>query len=229
MKWCTVFNKYVTPLAVIILICLLAFLGSFERWELNLYSTWFKLRGEVNPGADIIIIAVDEKSIEKIGPACLAAVSACPAAEPAPEAKVVVFDMLFDVPGEAGADSEFARAVKQHGHVVLASTFRYESNGWSMVSRAPLPRKTTGQEVVPAFCFINMPEDTDGVIRNMTAVDTNTFKKPYPSLSIAAVLACDGLNPNALSLAEPGVLLAGSRRLPLEYSNNQVLFNYWGG
>jgi adenylate cyclase len=220
-------KKYITPLAFIILICLLAYLGSFERWELNLYNTWFKVRGEINPGEDIIIIAIDEKSIEKIGPLAWPRSVHVQLLNNLREAKVVVFDMLFDVPGESGPDTEFARAVKQNGHVVLASSFRYESEGgqWYQKLLSPVKPLAAG---CAGIGFINMPEDIDGVIRHTTAVDTNTFKKPYPSLSLAAVLACDGLNPNALSLSEPGVLLAGSRSLPLE-SNNQMLINFWGG
>jgi adenylate cyclase len=125
-------------------------------------------------------------------------------------------------------DSEFARAIKQNSRVVLASTFRYESEGGQWYQKLLTPVKSLAAGCA-GIGFINMPEDTDGVIRSITAVDTNAFIKPYPSLSIAAVLAYDGLNPNALSFAEPGVLLAGSRKLPLERSNNQMLLNYWGG
>jgi adenylate cyclase len=228
MERCVFLKKYITPLAVIILICLLAFMGTFERWELNLYNSWFKLRGEVNPGADIIIVAIDEKSIEKIGPLAWPRSVHAQLLKQLREAKVVAFDMLFDVPVESSADTEFARAIKQHGGVVLASTFRYESEGgqWYQKLLSPVKSLAAGSAGIG---FINMPEDTDGVIRSITAIDTNTFKKPYPSLSIASVLAYDGLNPNALSLAEPGVLLAGNRKILLERSNNQMLLNFWGG
>jgi adenylate cyclase len=221
-------KRYLIPAALIIAVCALALAGVFERLELNLYDGWFKLRGPRQPGTDIIIVAIDEKSIEQIGPPSWPRTVHARLLDQLKEARAVGFDLLFDVPGDPAMDAEFAAAVKRQGHVVLASTFKYESeNGqWYQKLLAPIKQLASGSA---GLGFINTPEDMDGVVRNITLVDTNTFKRPYPCLSLAVALAAEGLTPNALNLAGPDVLQAGSRSLPLKSSNNQTLLSFWGG
>jgi adenylate cyclase len=221
-------KRYIAPVALIIIVAVLFLLGIFERLELNVYDSWFKLRGQQQPGEEIVIVAIDEKSIEQIGPPSWPRTVHARLLDHLKEAKVVGFDLLFDIPGDPGVDTEFAGAVKRNGHVVLASTFKYESESgqWYQKLISPLKQFTSGSA---GLGFINTPEDMDGVVRNVTLIDTNTFKRPYPCLSLAVALASAGLNPNALSLAGPDALQAGSLLLPLNSSNNQMLLSFWGG
>ncbi len=213
---------------MIIIMAVLFLLGFFERMELNVYDSWFKLRGQRQPGEEIMIVAIDEKSIDRIGPPSWPRTVHARLLDQLKEAKVVGFDLLFDVPGDTAVDTEFAGAIRRNGHVVLASTFKYESEGgqWYQKLLTPIKPFASGSA---GLGFINTPEDMDGVVRNVTLVDTNTFKRPYPCLSLAVALASEGLTPNALNLNGPDVLKAGSRLLPLKNSNNQMLLNFWGG
>ena len=220
-------KRYVAPAAVILAVCMAVLLGAFERLELGIYDYWFRLRGEQPPGNEIIIVAIDEKSIERIGPLPWPRSVHARLLDVLQDARVVGFDLLFDVQSNPDADTAFSNAVKRHGRVVLASSFMYEQAGdqWHQKLLSPIKPLAAGSSGIG---FINMPEDIDGVIRNITAVDINTFKRPYPCLSMAIVLAFEGLNPNYLRLAGPGVLQAGNRVLPVDRSN-KMLLNFWGG
>lgn len=221
-------KRYVVPSVIIFIFYVLVLAGSFERLELNLYDNWFKLRGQNQTGNDIVIVAIDEKSIERIGPPPWSRAVHARLVDKLQEARVIGFDLLFDIPGDPAIDSEFAAAIKQNRHVVLSSTFKYEQREgqWYQSLLSPIKPLIAGSA---GLGFINMPEDMDGVVRNVTLIDTNTFKRPYPCLSLAVVLAAEGLSPNALQLAGPGLLQAGSRTLPLNDSNNQMLLSFWGG
>ena len=100
----------------------------------------------------------------------------------------------------------------------------YEQAGdqWHQKLLSPIKPLAAGSSRIG---FINMPEDIDGVIRNITAVDINTFKKaPYPCLSMAIVLAYEGAEPQLPASGRPhGVLQAGNRVLPVDRSNKMLL------
>jgi adenylate cyclase len=220
-------KRYVAPAVVILAVCVAVLSGAFERLELGLYDYWFKLRGEQPPGDEILIVAIDEKSIEKIGSLPFPRSVHAHLLDILTDARVVGFDLLFDVPGDPAMDSAFSGALERHGHVVLASTFKYESEGGQWYQKLLSPAKPFAAGSA-GIGFINMPENIDGVIRDITAVDINTFKRPYPCLGLAVALAYDGLDPNSLRLAGPGVLQAGDRALPVD-SSNKMLLSFWGG
>lgn len=221
-------KRYFLPVVLIIIICILYLVGTFERLELNLYDNWFKLHGQSQPGNEIVIVAIDEKSIEKIGPPTWSRSIHARLLDRLQEARVIAFDLLFDIQGDPSVDSEFAATVKKNSHVVLASTFKYESTEGQWYQKLISPLKPLASGSV-GLGFINVPQDIDGVVRNITLIDTNTFKRPYPCLSLAVALAAEGLSPNDLSLSGPSLLQAGSRTLPLQISNNQMLMSFWGG
>ncbi len=220
-------KRFAAPAVIILAVCAAVLSGVCERLELGIYDYWFKLRGERPPGEEIIIVAIDEKSIDKLGPLPWPRSVHARLLDVLKESRVVGFDLLFDVPGEPAADMMFSDAVKRNGGVTLASTFKYESDGgqWYQRLLSPIKPLAAGSAGIG---FINMPEDIDGVIRDITTVDINTFKRPYPCLGLAVALAYDGLNPNSLRQAGPGLLQAGDRALPVDRSH-KMLLNFWGG
>jgi len=169
----------------------LSLTNTFERLELNLHDAWFKLRGVQQPGGNFIIIALDKKSIAKIGPPPWPRSVHVSLLEQLKKAKVAGFDLLFDVPGDPAIDTQFSDALKRNGHVVLASFFKYEQDKGEWYQQLLSPAKPLGTACAGTG-FINMPEDIDGVTRNATLIDTNIFKRPYSSLDLAIVLAYEG-------------------------------------
>ncbi|MEW5897882.1 MAG: adenylate/guanylate cyclase domain-containing protein, partial [Bacillota bacterium] len=208
------------------LVLITAVLGLWEKAELGFYDAWFNLRGKEDPGKDIVIIAMDEKSIEKLGPLPWSRRVHARLLEQLRQAGVVGFDLLFDTPTVPENDTAFAEAIKKHGRVVLASMFSFEQNEkgeWLQQLKTPLPQLAAGMAGVG---FINMPADKGNIVRRVTVVDTNTFERPYPSFSLAAALTAAGLNPGDL-VFQNRIISSGKLNVPLNEAN-QALIDFWG-
>ena len=220
-------GSLILPLIIIILLAATIPLGIWERAEGNIYNSWFKLRGVEPPGDEIVVVAIDDRSIRELGETypwprhihaeLLSRIN---------EAGIVAFDVVFDLPGAPDSDAAFAAAIENHGRVVLASAFTLTQSmeGWEQELIQPLP-------VFLAECdamgFINMPEDLDNVVRRATVLDTNYFDRAYPSFALAIAALAVGADPYDLELTSSGVKWAGDRVTPLQ-GPHQVLVNYFG-
>jgi len=214
------------PLALFLLIQLTAITGLFDRAEMAMYDSWFRLQGTQDPGEQVVVIGMDEASVQELGPPAWPRSTHARLLEKLDQARVVGFDMTFDVQSEPAEDRALGEAVAEHGRVVLASQFSFEedeSGTKVQVFQPPRPEIMAG---AAGLGFVNTPTDPDGVVRHVTAVDTNTFRIPFPSLGLAVALAALDINPTQLKL-EPGKLVAGDKVIPLN-KNNQSLPVFWG-
>ncbi|MHB1125626.1 MAG: CHASE2 domain-containing protein [Bacillota bacterium] len=219
-------RKYQAIALVWIIISLTAALGAWERWELVAYDAWFNLRGVQNPPANIVIIEVDDASIHEIGTYPWPRSTHAAMLEKLSQARVVGWDVSFDVPGDPAEDTAFAQAVGSAGaHQVLASdfTFSQEEGEWLQQMQQPIDLI---MEQLDMTGFINMPTDLDNVVRGVTPVDLNYFQRPYPSLSLAVAMAARDLWFDDLQPAPEG-LRAGSINVPWN-GRDRVLVNFWG-
>lgn len=202
-------------------------LGTFEGPELGVYDAWFKLRGAEDPGAEVVIVAIDDRSVERLGPPAWPRAVHAALLERLAGARVVGFDLVFDLPSDADNDSAFTEAVSLHQGVVLASMFLFEQDPdgtWHQQLVTPLPEFAAGAAGVG---YVNMPADRGNTVRRVTVVDTNVFSLPYPSFGLAVTLTALGLDPETLRL-EPGTLkMAGTAALPVN-ADYQTLINFWG-
>jgi len=188
-------KKLVLPCVLFLIIEAAVLLGLFTRLEMTLYDSWFRLRGVQDPGKQIVIVAIDDPSIAAIGPLPWPRTVHAQLLEKLQAAKVIGFDLVFDAQTDPAVDREFAAALQQHDHVVLASQFYFEKdeNGEAVqVFQPPLPELITG---TAAPGFANTPTDLDQVVRRATLIDTNTFAMPFPSFGLAVALEAQGLTP----------------------------------
>jgi adenylate cyclase len=100
---------------------------------------------------------------------------------------------------------------------------RGESGEWLQELKTPLPHFT---EAAAGIGFINMPAEKGNIVRRVTVIDTNFFGRPYPSFSLASILAATGLSPDDLKLTGR-TLQAGEIDVPVN-EINQVLIDFWG-
>src|SRR3989339_1352870 len=115
------------------LIFMLWIFGSFESLENKVMDSHFKIRGDIKPSADIVIISIDEDSVNKLGrwpwPRSIHAkvIDKLNAAG----AKSIVFDVLFteDDKDRPYSDQELGKAAKKSGNVVFGSFFNMGANG----------------------------------------------------------------------------------------------------
>ncbi len=220
-------QKLLLPLIILIIIQALVSLGVFSRLEMSIYDAWFRLNGTVNPGEEIVIVAIDETSIGRIGPLAWPRSVHADLLKNLSEAKVVAFDITFASEKEAQEDQAFAQAIAEHGGVVLASKFYFEQDQDGEVYQVFEPPFRQLMEQAASLGFVNTPTDPDQVVRRITLVDVNTFEElPFPSLGLATALQAEGLDPWAVQV-KPGYIEIGSKKIPVD-RDNKALPNFWG-
>lgn len=227
------FKKWLLPLVLFVLVELAVLGGLLNRQEMSLYDVWFRLQGVRDPGDRVVIVALDEASVDKIGPLAWPRSVHAGLLEKLKEARVVGFDIVFDVPTNPEGDKALAQSVAEHGRVVLASEFVFERNEageMEQVFKAPLPEILEG---AAGLGFVNTPTDPDKVVRRITAVDLNTFVDestakaiPFPSFGMAVAMAAFDLNPLALELS-PNHLTIGDKVIPIDQLN-RAMPAFWG-
>lgn len=220
-------NRYwITSLVILILVSLAHLAGLFTRWDLSLYDSFFRLRGKQDPGKDVVIAVIDEKSINQIGPLPWPRTVHAQLLQNLQEANTVAFDLTFGAAREPAEDEAFAQAIKAQGHVVLASKFSFEKDEDGellQVFEPPTPRLMKG---AAGLGFVNTPIDIDQVVRRITLIDSNTFNIPFPSFGLAAAFEARGLSPLDIELT-PGYLNADGKQIPLD-ELNRALPEFWG-
>ncbi|MGE5379817.1 MAG: CHASE2 domain-containing protein [Methylocystaceae bacterium] len=219
-------KSWLLPLAVIALMVLLSLVGLFNRPDMMVYDAWFRLHGPQDPGSKVVVVAMDEKSIQKLGPPAWPRSVHAKLLDALRYASAVGFDYTFAAPKDASEDAAFADAIARQGHVIMAAKFAFEKdeNGEMVqVFEPPLMQLMQG---AAGLGFVNTPSEEDQVIRRITAVDVNTFDFPVPCFNLAVALEASGKEQTDLKAA-PGVVTAGGRGIPVD-SMNRALINYWG-
>lgn len=151
-------------------------LGALNTLERIAYNWLFLARGETAWDERVVIVAIDEASLKKIGrfpwprQQYTRLLKQLILAEPG----VAVFDIIL--PESSQDDSQLAAAMEQHGRVVLAA-------GWDNTG-APLQPNQQLQEAAIAIGHVLKRDDFDGVTRKV-----EPQIKGIPTLGIAAVQA----------------------------------------
>lgn len=219
-------RRWLIALAVLVLVEVLALLGIFARAELTIYDTWFRLRGPMDPGSRIVVVAIDNSSIQRIGPLAWPRSVHASLLEQLDQARVAAFDLTFDSAQGDKDDEAFADAIAQHGRVILASTasFEQDEDGETLQClQHPIEILMQG---AAGLGFVNTPTDADHVVRRLSLVDVNTYSIPFPSFDLAVAIAAEDLNPQDIRLTGKHLVI-GSHRIPMD-SLNQALPAFWG-
>lgn len=220
------FKKWLLPLVLILVFQTLVMLGLFQKAENGLYDYWFKLRGAVNPGEQVVILAVDDSSIQRLGPWAWPRSLHAQLLDLLQDAKVVCFDLTFAAEQDPNNDTALGEAISRHERVVLSGKFVFhrDENGDNLQSiEIPIQDLLVGN---PSLGYVNMATDSDSVVRRPSLVDVNMLDIPIPSLALAIVMAAEGLSPDDLKLSS-GWLEAGKHRIPVN-AENRALATFYG-
>ncbi|WP_092473680.1 CHASE2 domain-containing protein [Desulfotruncus arcticus] len=219
-------KKWILPLFLFLIVQAAVFFHLFERSEMAVYDTWFRLNGVHNPGEKVVVVGIDETSINRIGPLAWPRSVHARLLEKLSEAKVIGFDMTFAQPSDPQEDAAFAEAITKHGGVVLANAFNFEQdpNG-EVIQICQMPLELLG-EGVAGIGFVNTPTDPDHVVRRISMVDVNTFDMPIPCLSLAMAMVAEGVSYMDIKLT-PGLLNVGERKIPVD-NLNRAMPKFWG-
>lgn len=144
------------------------FFDGIERAGLNLL---FRVRGVEPPGSPVVIVSVDEDSVDEMGlawpwPRALHGEFLDRIRSAAPVA--IGFDVVFDEPSPYGAEDDhaLAEALTRSGNVVLAAAVtEVHGTGYSKTDLNP-PLAMFRQEAA-GFGYANFDPDDDAVIRRV--------------------------------------------------------------
>jgi len=195
----------------------------FEAFEAKTYDLRFsEWRGSIPPSPDIVIVAIDDKSIAELGRFPWTRSRYVPLLErlSAAGAKVVLFDAFFSERETEAVDRGFAAAIRKAGNIVLAVPFDFDKELRVSGGTHSIP----GIESAAAgIGHINLLPEDDGVNRrNMLLVDENG--KWVPSLGMMGAMAALGEEEFVPGSFEIGL---GERHIPVE-ANYSMWINYTG-
>jgi PAS domain S-box-containing protein len=172
-----------------------------------------RARGTAKPPDEVVIVAVDEASVKRLGrfpwPRRLMAeaLHKISAARP----KVIALNLLYSDPTNEADDAALVEAIKRAGNVVAAAQLVEAPQGGAEWLR-PLPAI---EKAAAAIGHGNVLTDLDGVARALTLRKTDDEGNSLWALAVEAIRVGDGLRPEDARDAPEGVKI-GSRLIPIE-------------
>jgi adenylate cyclase len=194
----------------------------FASFESRSYDFRYHLRGPLAPNPDIVIVAIDDKSVKELGrfPWTRTRFAEFVERTSAAGAKAVYLDAFFPEPESEAADQAFAAALKRSGRTSLAIAFELNPDGSVAGVTRSIPLLSEAARSTP---HINMFPDNDGVVRSIRLL-IDDGQGPVASLSLSAAKALLGARN-----IEPGNLhiTLGKRDIPTD-SDYYHFINYIG-
>jgi adenylate cyclase len=222
----------------------------FEMLEEKLYDLRFKIRGKITPPPYVVIIAIDDKSLEKLGrwPWSRDKIARLTEILVRGEAKVIAFDILF-AESEKN-DAVFAKAIRKAGNVLLPLVFRFDKetplvqedflypSSLSIVKNVSAlntfpPYKAIGlstcrkelSAAAIALGHINMIPDDDGTLRWETMVIEYDLDI-YPSIDLQTARIYQGLGNERMILNATESIKLGDRKFLTDLHGKSPIYYY---
>ncbi|MBF0473658.1 MAG: CHASE2 domain-containing protein, partial [Nitrospirae bacterium] len=189
-------------------------IGFFTALDIKLKDVRFRLRPEIKPNSNVVIAAIDSKSIDELGrwPWDRKVIATLVRNLKYYGAKTVAFDIVYSESSNSDSDNALASAIKESGNVVAGYFFRNEEKSHSEESLELLQKsKVTILKVaddvkeVPVISYsyvdnnikeisdaaalsgyFNIMPDEDGIIRSSNVILLNNGEF-FPSLALSAL------------------------------------------
>ncbi|MBO0727257.1 MAG: CHASE2 domain-containing protein [Blastocatellia bacterium] len=172
-----------------------------------------RARGVARPPDEVVIVAVDEASVKRLGrfpwPRRLMAQALHKLSDARP--KAIALNLLYSDPTNEDDDAALAEAVKRAGNVVVAAQLIEAPNGEAEWLR-PLPAI---EKAAAAIGHGNVVTDLDGVARSLTLRKADDEGNALWAMAVESIRVGDGLRPDDARDAPEGVKI-GSRLIPIE-------------
>ena len=201
-------------LVVITTAVLLSIFKVSPRLDAGIYDLGVRLTQKRPTSDDIVIIAIDDKSLSEIGAWPWKRSIHAKLLDTLRQAKTVAFDISFigTVPERATENKIFADAIEQHQRVVLAN---FLSGPQRTEFNNPEPEFV---EAAYALGFINIPIENDGLVR-YAYVQHPQYEHKAQHLSIAMLEAA-----GESELAKQTITLASNEKLGIPYAGSSNHF-----
>lgn len=177
-----------------------------------------RTRGAVAPSAEIVIVAIDEKSISRFGRFPWSRKVLAQAIERISEAKpkAIALDVLIADPSDPEADRALAAAIERSGRVVVAAQLvseRGDDGELRSVWLDPLPEMEGA-----ATGHVNIPTDGDGVARRMMMRMADDDGRDLWSMAAETVRIARSL-PSSDLRELPDRIVIGGMRIPVRFES----------
>ncbi|MBO0800559.1 MAG: CHASE2 domain-containing protein, partial [Blastocatellia bacterium] len=177
------------------------------------HDALLRARGTARPPEEVVIVAVDEASVKRLGrfpwPRRFMAQALHKLTEARP--KVIALNLLYTDPTNEDDDAALAEAVKRAGNVVAAAQLVEAPHGGAEWLR-PLPAI---EKAAAAVGHGNVVTDLDGVARSLTLRKTDDEGNALWAMAVESIRVGDGLRPDDARDAPEGMKI-GSRLIPIE-------------
>ena len=216
--------------------------------DLMLLDAWQSLRGTRRPSPQVVIVAIDEKSIQRFGPPAWPRNEYVPLVERLTKAgaKVIGFDFTFAaLQREAANNQRFAAAMKKAGNVVFGYEFTnvgdpsppgtpasamvqataLAGSDWAALPPAPslIEPEPVLAQAAAALGHVRTTASEDGRIRVLPLLIQHGGKA-YPSLALQLARVYMGTPPEQVE-ATSEVVRLGAIDIPVSPSG-EVLLNW---
>ncbi len=255
-----------SPLFVVLIISLISSLLTIslyifntpvlEEVDLRLSDFRFRSRGPVEPSPDIVIVAIDEKSVNEIGrwPWSRSEIADLVDKFFEYDVKTAVFDVVFSEEESAKPDSALGKSIKENKNVILGYFFRDDSSeeidpqSLKLLKKSKIGlikflhgsdnsdiRQFNSVELnIPeiaknarGFGFFNIIPDNDGVYRQAPLV-FDFEGNYYPSLNLEGV-SNFSKKKVLLTLSDFGVASINLNEISIPANESgELLLNYYG-
>ncbi|MFC1825441.1 CHASE2 domain-containing protein [Thermodesulfobacteriota bacterium] len=197
----------------LLLILFAEFMGFFNGIDNYFYDFYFRLRGTQQYSKRIVIVAIDEESLLRLGRWPISRAYYAQLLNRLGQAKAVALDILLSEPSEE--DPALGEAIKQHGRVILPIYIDDQLNLSSPV-RAFSSAKTG---------HIHLEQGIDGVVRNIF----HTISLRGTSRNSFASTIFDLISPKpSKEMPPPGSPAQKGPDLNTIIQTNPMYINYYG-
>lgn len=204
----------------ILIVVLSTTAGMFAAWRLPGFQLYardrlMRERGVLNEPEDIVIVAIDEPSIAKLGrfpwsrDYTAKVLENLAAARP----KVIALDVLYSEPTNEASDKALGDAIKNAGNVVIGEQL-IENRDTPEISRSEWLKSLPEIETSAAGKgHVNVETESDGAARELLLRLANDEGETRWALAVEAIRVGDGLNTDEITETQSFVRI-GSRKLP---------------
>lgn len=243
---------YLFGIIISLIFCILYFfqLKPLHTFDLKLYDILFILRGEERPSQQIVIVAIDDYSLEKLGrwpwSRDIIAKLIDKLSENSPA--VISFDIIFSESEKN--DYILAKSINKAGNVIMPVVFFFDKEGSAQkeiilnssirvvnhekfMEYAPLSSKkvlipvNTISNASAGFGHINMFPDIDGTIRAETLF-IEYYGHLIPSLPLKTAAVYLGIPEGKFLIDATKGIYLGKRYIPTD-KYGRILIHYYGG
>lgn len=206
--------------SIVLVVAVTWFAPSLSAASLNML---FRLRGAFAAPADIVIVAIDDRSLQRIGqwpwPRSVMAAALDKLAQANPRG--IGLDVIYAEPTIAEEDRRLAEAIARNGRVILpAQLFESISTGGaSTVWLRPLPEFA---QAARGLGHAHVSPEVDGVVRSIQLSKADDQANRLWAFSLEVIRAAEGISAENIN-EESGWLNFGRYRIPVRDEASYVI------